>query len=204
MINNYLRKSLEEVTKNTKKQLDAYKKYLNNALDECDFYEGVIVRGQDGWEGLGELREGNEFTVPYFWSFDKKRALSGNRYKIIVLNSKKGKNLERYSRFPNEDEVLYKTGSRFRIVETKLDKTPAEIYLEEVTNAKEDSMNNFHSTEEDEFVRELRKTHEEMRNWTFEQKVEYVKGAAHQVAYSCDVSLDEVEANPEKFARMCF
>ncbi|MFL8798942.1 MULTISPECIES: hypothetical protein [Clostridioides] len=49
---------------------------------------------------------------------------------MYILNSQKGKDVSKYN--PKEQEVLYKRGSRFRVIEIERIKGTIHILLEEV------------------------------------------------------------------------
>ena len=132
-LNAYLR-DLQEGTATRNETFDNFTKHLNYALGKCDNYRGVLYRVQSKWEGLGELKVNEEFPVPQFWSASKKQNEAkkfGGNYEMRI-ESKKGKDIKNCSMFPNEEEVLFKTNSKFKIIDIDFDGRKYRIDIEEV------------------------------------------------------------------------
>jgi ADP-ribosyltransferase exoenzyme len=95
---------------------------LSAALAKLPDYDGAVFRGTFLTEEQiapyepGTIREESAFTST---TRDEREAFAGNTY--FVITSKHGKDVSRYSRFPDQAEVLFDKGSRFYVHSNGLD-----------------------------------------------------------------------------------
>lgn len=123
--------------------LDKTIQFMNKTLDKLPAYEGVAYRNAtaDMFDRytVGEVVEEKGFT-----SFTTEKLgididtintdpLYGGKpphNTTFLVQSKRGRYIEVFSEFPGENEVLYKSGSRFQVVDK--DPDTRQIFLEEV------------------------------------------------------------------------
>ncbi|MCC0642659.1 hypothetical protein KGF41_00100 [Clostridioides sp. ZZV14-6150] len=110
---------------------------LDRVLDKMPNYEGDVTRSLYFYnkESLDEFisiyKLGGIVT-----NYDYTSTTKGNTYnpdgqvQMYILNSQKGKDVSKYN--PKEQEVLYKRGSRFKVIEIERIKGTIHILLEEV------------------------------------------------------------------------
>jgi hypothetical protein len=109
---------------------------LNEALDKLPDYKGIVGRGvyvpnvaefMKGYQ-VGMIKEERAFT-----SAAKGKGFGGKvKYQI---QSKTGKDVSTYSQHSGEKEVLFKSGTRFRVVKIEQDYDVNIIHMEEVSTA---------------------------------------------------------------------
>jgi len=87
---------------------------LNNALDQLPPYHGEVRRGtQLDFGELSKYKKGMIIEERAFTSASKGSGWSGNaRY---IIQSKSGRDITKFSTHPSENEVLFKSGTRFRV-----------------------------------------------------------------------------------------
>jgi SPP1 gp7 family putative phage head morphogenesis protein len=114
-----------------------YARLLNNALDKLPAYKGTVYRTAGAHGDLsstdilmrynvGEVLEEAGFTSTTH------KAMSGvgsTQYKLVI-KSKGGRVIDAVSRYTEEYEVLFKAGTRFRVVKKDMNKRT--VWLEEV------------------------------------------------------------------------
>lgn len=93
---------------------------LSNALDKIKTkYNGVVYRGVNrlNEKQLARYVVGEEVVEPFFKSssYDPSKAFSGEV--TFKINSKNGKKIESLSNIPSEKEVLFKSGTRYKVLE---------------------------------------------------------------------------------------
>ncbi|CQD15616.1 ADP-ribosyltransferse [Mycobacterium lentiflavum] len=99
---------------------------LNRALEKLPTYEGTVIRGSDlPDEVLAQYKPGEVFTELGFLSTTTDVAVarspvfSGNVEFQIVSTS--GRDVSSFSMFPEEQEILFPSGSRFYVVDKVMD-----------------------------------------------------------------------------------
>lgn len=97
--------------------LDAYIKLVNDALDRLPNYEGVVVRGSDLPPKIAELhKKGNTVIYDGFTSTSTESGFGGKDRFVII--SKTGKPIMGLSYHEGENEVLFKSGTKFEVLDT--------------------------------------------------------------------------------------
>jgi hypothetical protein len=107
---------------------------LTSALEELPNFQGDVFRGAAMEEELLRKyqRVGEVITERAFISASRSpsKAFSGNvRFYII---SKRGKEIDQWSAYPDEEEVLFPPDTRFKVLEYVRDGNEIEIFLEEL------------------------------------------------------------------------
>ncbi|MEU6188056.1 ADP-ribosyltransferase [Nocardia sp. NPDC047038] len=124
-----LNKALREgtVTPAQQARIDA----INHALTKLPRYEGNVYRGAEiGPKISAKYQPGQVVTEDAFTSTTSKprSAFYGNvRFNIL---SRSGRSVKEYSRFPSEEEILFPSGSKFKVLrrtESRDSDTPLEI-----------------------------------------------------------------------------
>ncbi|MBF0298270.1 MAG: hypothetical protein HQK51_06095 [Oligoflexia bacterium] len=120
-----------------------YVNHLKNALNAISPFTSTVFRGDNIADIPGfEERVGATLSVPSFWSTSKDKAEGEKFYRVVatkkdskprlfIINSKNGKDITNLSARPKEQEVLFKTNSKFTI--SKIDGD--NIYLDEVVDS---------------------------------------------------------------------
>lgn len=128
-INRQLRE--RAVTDRTRREIDILSSVLKNLPD----FRGDVFRGTT----IGELallrkyqRVGETITERAFTSASRSplKAFSGNVRFYIA--SKHGKEIDSWSAYPEEEEVLFQRGTQFKVLEYVRDGNDIEIFLEEL------------------------------------------------------------------------
>ena len=93
---------------------------MNSALDKLESYKGNVYRGADlPSEIINKYKKaaetGEPYTENYYLSTSKDREKSFDRNTKYQIKSKNGKQIEKLSYFPHEQEVLFKEGTQFKI-----------------------------------------------------------------------------------------
>lgn len=108
---------------------------LEDALDKLADFRGEVYRGATIADRsvIEKYRAvGKEVLEDAFTSATKSplKAFSGNvRFYLL---SKHGKDISPWSAHPDEEEVLFKPGTRFKILEFAESRTDIELFLEEI------------------------------------------------------------------------
>ncbi|GEM_PF-4940362 len=107
---------------------------LNDFLDKLPDHQGEVYRGTDDTYDLSKYRDnvGGEITEDAFTSTstDPEKAFNGPvRY---VIFSKHGKFVDPYSSAEGEDEVLFKAGTKFRVLDFDEIGDETHIVLDEI------------------------------------------------------------------------
>lgn len=107
----------------TKKYLDNYKAVLNNALDKIDTkYEGVVYRGArlsktDAFKLYQDALKNDEVVEhKYYTSASTGKGNFPGGDTTFLIHSKNGKSIKSLSRHEGEEEVLFKSGTKFRVL----------------------------------------------------------------------------------------
>jgi hypothetical protein len=95
------------------------------ALAKLDSYVGPSVRGEARFPGIDEQYVvGKEFTVKAFWSsgigagFEKEF--------VVTIDGKTGKDVSGLSNSPNEKEILFAPGTKFKVI-SRVDKSQHDV-----------------------------------------------------------------------------
>lgn len=126
-LNGYLRQ-----TKIKNPALDYYIETLNNALNRLPNYEGIVVRGGKLPPEVDKLHQvGSVVTYDAFTSASTKKSFFGAD--VFIIFSKTGKPVMSLSFNKHEFEVLFKSGTRFKILDV-MTKDKRKFYImKEVT-----------------------------------------------------------------------
>lgn len=127
-MNSYLRQS------NKKNQaIEEYIQLVNQALDKLPNYQGIVVRGGNLPSNVAEMHQkGNIVTYQAFTSTSTGRSFSAKDQFLII--SKTGKPIMGSSQMKAEHEVLFKSGTRFEVLETFKEGTVQYYVMKEVTD----------------------------------------------------------------------
>lgn len=131
-INTYLR--------NKKGNIDIYEKYIevtNSGLDKLPSYKGTVYRGSDlPPEVINKYKKaaetGEPYTENYYLSTSKERESAFDKNTMYQIKSKNGKQIEKFSLFSDEKEVLFKEGTQFRVKSVYYDENINIIEMEEI------------------------------------------------------------------------
>lgn len=116
------------------KDIDKYIQTLNQALDKLPNYEGIVIRGALLPEKIeAQHTKGNIVTYEAFTSTSTGEALWGQDRFIIF--SKTGKPIMGLSSLADENEILFKSGTKFKILEVMQDKHRKVFIMKEVSCA---------------------------------------------------------------------
>lgn len=94
---------------------------LNQGLDKLPSYQGTVFRGADlSSEQIETYKKALESNTPVvkneFLSSSRERKTAFNKNTVYRILSKTGKSIEKMSYFENEKEVLFKAGTKFKVV----------------------------------------------------------------------------------------
>jgi len=113
-----------------------YAENLTTALDALPNYSGTTWRGSDGYEpddyyqkNIGSAIEWRGFLST---SKSREQAESFGMGPLFKIKSKKGKWIEKYSDIPEEQEVLFKPRTKFKVLKVEKGKGRDVVHLEEV------------------------------------------------------------------------
>lgn len=116
-------------------------KNLDDALNKIHTYEGDLTRSvffydhQSLNKFLDEYRVGNTVTTKQYISTTKGDIYNPDaQIQLIILDSKKGINISAFN--PDEDEVLYKRNSKFKVLKRYIKNNAMFIVMEEVNDEK--------------------------------------------------------------------
>lgn len=131
-INRYLRRGREPKNE----MLNAYERVLNIAMSKLKSYSGPVFRGTDlTEEQFGKYLAAMERKEPFIEAaFFSTTSSMGQKFKgntMYVVRSKNGKIVREISEFPTEDEILFKSGTSFKVVRAAEIEGKYEIELEE-------------------------------------------------------------------------
>ncbi len=100
----------------TEDQIKAKNKQAADAMAKLPPWTGgTTKRGDRGFVGDDAMfADQATFAIKAFWSTDKKRAFPGKWQMFIDGDS--GRNVAMMSAYPNEDEVLYPPGTKFKVL----------------------------------------------------------------------------------------
>ena len=104
------------------RRIDDYRRTLNDALDKLPDEQGTFWRGVDlsGTE-QAEYVPGRIVTWGAFSSATRRQDRAFPRNTLFTIHGRHGKDIHRYSEFPREAEVLFKSGTRTRVVKKRRD-----------------------------------------------------------------------------------
>lgn len=112
-----------KLTPEIEKEVDS----INSALDKMPKFKGELYRGMSMPPNIDNLLiewgKGKEITMDSFTSTSKKESVAkGFGDFQIKLKSKNGADISSLSEFEDESEVLFKTGSKFKVKSIKIKK----------------------------------------------------------------------------------
>lgn len=99
---------------------------INSGLDKLKTYKGVVYRGADlSSEVIDEykkaLKTGKPFVEKHYLSTSKDREKAFTKNTKYQITSKTGAEIEEISQFGSEKEILFKEGTKFKILEVYVD-----------------------------------------------------------------------------------
>ncbi len=131
-LNKELRDAVEE-GRAAARRVDDYARTLNDALDRLPDMQGTFYRGvQLTRAEQATYTTGSVFTWADFSSSSARRGGAFSRNTRFIIHGKHGKDIRRYSAIRSEDEVLFKAGSTFRVLNRRMDGNVLEFEVEEV------------------------------------------------------------------------
>lgn len=130
-----MNKHLQERAKKLPGQGDDYEvmcSQTKSALAKLPAYVGQSVRGEADWPGANlQYQLHNEFTTDAFWSSGI--GLGFSKHFKITINGKTGRNVALLSNSPNEAEILFAPGTKFKVTQrTDHSAYDVEVELDEV------------------------------------------------------------------------
>ncbi|OGI16687.1 MAG: hypothetical protein A2287_03955 [Candidatus Melainabacteria bacterium RIFOXYA12_FULL_32_12] len=114
--------------------LEIFKQYLDEGLDMLSDYKGVTYRGSNSYSEIDILKPGDMYKPKCYLSASASNKMIqrfGSNY-VLVIKSKTGKSIEKFSGYPEECEVLFKPNTTFKILKKTTKGNKKVIYLEEV------------------------------------------------------------------------
>ena len=109
-------------------KVETKNRLTTQAMDKLPAYKGVTKRGEKEWPGADDrYRAGNEFVSEAFWSTGI--GYSFNYKYQITVNGRSGKNVAFLSQKPNEAEILFAPGVRFRVTDRDDSQAPDKIFI---------------------------------------------------------------------------
>ena len=110
-----------------------FKRTLEDALEKMPDYEGTVWRGADLPKRVfDKIRIGEVFEDKGFVSTSLKKGLEFNGKHKFVITSKRGKRINGLSQKPGEREVLFRDGTKFRVLNIEEKGSKIWIYMEEI------------------------------------------------------------------------
>ena len=116
-INSYLRTG-----KRNQETMESYVRVTNSGLDRIKSYKGYSYRGtklkaKEFEKYLNAKNSDSLFVEPAYLSTtsDTSKVFKGNAF--FEVKSKSGKSVKDVSQFPDELEILFKAGTRFKVIE---------------------------------------------------------------------------------------
>ena len=114
------------------KDVENFKRTLQAALAKLPDEAGTFRRGID----LSQTQRaryvvGKTVTEPFFMSTSATQEFSKNNT-LFIVHGKHGKNVEQYSQYPDENERLFTTDTRFKVLEHEKDGERIVIEIKEV------------------------------------------------------------------------
>ena len=99
------------------RRYEDYRLTLNDALDKLPDQPGTSWRGANlSREERAEYVPGNIVSWPAFSSTSRRKEKAFYRNSLFRVEGHHGKDIKPYSAVPSEDEMLFKSGSRFRVL----------------------------------------------------------------------------------------
>jgi hypothetical protein len=114
-MNAYLLGLAPELKENEKKIVKIKCDEAAAAIGKLEPYVGISTRGERDWPGADQQYVvGNEFAVKSFWSSGVGFSFGGKF--VITIEGKSGRDVAGLSNSPNEAEILFAPGTKFRVV----------------------------------------------------------------------------------------
>ena len=145
-----LQKAFSQLKPVTSKGIDiieTYQKNLTRVLEKVDNYQGNVQRyikttdrsaisyyekniGKDiSWKGFSSTGKKGSGSTPDWADIKGDKDMAGILFKI---KSKTGKDIQSFSAFPDEKEVLFLPDTKFKIIKIVKDKHSHQVFLEEL------------------------------------------------------------------------
>jgi hypothetical protein len=106
---------------------------LNIALTKLRTdYSGFVYRGIKGKYDLSKYIEGNIITEEQFISSTSNRNKSFVGQIMFTIKSKSGKLINQFSWFQDENEVLFRAGTKYLVTKNVIENKIREIEIEEI------------------------------------------------------------------------
>jgi len=129
VINSYTSRPFAELNKILREKgkipdkIKAFEKLLNHSLTKLQDYKGIVYRGvgkdvnpENDFKIFDNYKEGMTIKENAFTSTSKGKNIYQNRNIEFKIKSKTGKFIESFSDSPSEHEVLFRSGTNFKII----------------------------------------------------------------------------------------
>lgn len=134
-------KSLNSSLRSHDTSMQPFASTLNSALNKLPDFSGIVFRNDHIPESvLASWNVGQIITYDAFMSTSSLDVCSApttpffceGSHQLLIIKSLHGKFIAKYSANPSEREVLFRSGTRFRIREIKVNQGKMVIYLDEL------------------------------------------------------------------------
>ena len=133
ILNQYCNHSLSDLTESENEFLRNSRELLNIALTKLRTdYSGFVYRGIKGKYDLSKYIEGNIITEEQFISSTSNRNKSFVGQIMFTIKSKSGKLINQFSWFQDENEVLFRAGTKYLVTKNVIENKIREIEIEEI------------------------------------------------------------------------
>ena len=117
-----------------KAELDRLAPYINTVkagLEKLPYHRGFVERKTTLPSSVvNAMEEGSRFSDPAFLSTSVNRSGFTGDHRLII-SSRVGRRIDGYSRFPDEDEVLFPPGHKFKITKVWREGREVTIYMKD-------------------------------------------------------------------------
>ncbi len=133
VLNKFCNGKLKEISQNDIEKLSALKELLNASLTKLktDFL-GLTYRAIDDYYDVSKYIEGTIIEEKQFISSSKDKEYGSGGVINFTIKSKSGKFIKQFSRKPEEEEVLFRAGTKFLITKHIKINNIEEIHIEEI------------------------------------------------------------------------
>lgn len=116
---------------------ERYIKVMNGGMEKLPTYQGEVYRGADlPPEAINKykkaLETGKPITENYYLSTSRLEEKAFDKNTSYIIQSKTGKMVEDISYFQSEREVLFREGTKFKILKVDFENGKNLIYMEEI------------------------------------------------------------------------
>ena len=133
VINEALRKETD-----LSEEFKIFKKGLNKALNKLPNYTGTVYRGISAFDEAEKLEVGDAYNPKEFLSTSKNMKFP-NLYQFVI-KAQNGKSISEIARYPSEEEVLFKSNSRFKILGIEKETATADISFKTGNNLSKEQL----------------------------------------------------------------